>query len=113
MQEILSVFFPEGILDFFEVAGYELVDDKHVFELRELNIAPSGYHQEELASKGFFQAGDITDFPLRGKRCIYKIYRRKWQVKQSGKIIQRDWRIVAKGTRMTGEFAAFLKELNR
>lgn len=113
MHEILSVFFPEGLLDFFEVAAYELINDQHVFELRERNTPPEDYKKEELESKGFFQGGDITDFPLRGKRCIYKIYRRKWRVKETSKIIQRDWRIVAKGTRMTEEFAAFLKELNR
>ena len=32
--------------------------------------------------------------------------------KQTKKILQRDWNLVAQGTRMTVEFAAFLKVLN-
>jgi hypothetical protein len=77
MYEILSVFFPEGLLVFFEIADYELCNDQHVFELRELNTPPEGYQKDELESKGFFQAGYITDFPRRGKRFIDKLYRRK------------------------------------
>jgi hypothetical protein len=37
--------------------------------------------------------------------CIY-IKRRRWTNKTTGEI-QRDWLLVAKGTRMTQEFAAF------
>jgi hypothetical protein len=43
--------------------------------------------------------------------CIY-IKRRRWTNKTTGEIIKRDWLLVAKGTRMTQEFAAF-KEINR
>ncbi|WP_442319953.1 ISAon1 family transposase N-terminal region protein [Chitinophaga terrae (ex Kim and Jung 2007)] len=39
--------------------------------------------------------------------------RRRWEVLEDGQIITRDWEIVKKGTRMTPEFAAFLKELLR
>jgi tRNA A58 N-methylase Trm61 len=41
------------------------------------------------------------------------IKRRRWTNKTTGEIIKRDWLLVAKGTRMTQEFAAFLKEINR
>ena len=41
------------------------------------------------------------------------IKRRRWTNKANGEIIKRDWTLVAKGTRMTQEFAAFLKEINR
>ena len=41
------------------------------------------------------------------------VKRRRWTDKGSGEIIQRDWNLVAQGTRMTTEFAAFLKEISR
>ena len=41
------------------------------------------------------------------------IKRRRWTNKANGEIIKRDWTLVAKGTRMTQEFATFLKEINR
>jgi len=113
MQTILSAFFPEGLLDYFEVVSYEITEEGYFFDLKEKNIAPQGYKKGEIESKGFYQGGSITDFPLRGKRCEYRVKRRKWLVKQSGKIIHKDWNIIAKGTRITKEFATFLKGLNR
>lgn len=112
MQDILTAFFPSGLLDYFEVTSYELTEQGYIFSLKEKNIAPQGYKQEELESKGFYKGGDITDFPLRGRRCEYRLSRRKWLVKTTGKIIHRDWNIIAKGTRITKEFASFLKGLN-
>ncbi|MGL5262175.1 MAG: ISAon1 family transposase N-terminal region protein, partial [Bacteroides sp.] len=39
--------------------------------------------------------------------------RRRWLNKSTGQLVQRDWSLVAKGTRLTAEFASFLKEINR
>ncbi len=41
------------------------------------------------------------------------IKRRRWTEKQTNLIVQRDWNLVSKGSRMTEEFAAFLKEISR
>ena len=113
MEKILSAFFPEGLLEYFDVESYDLSETGYIFELVEKNIAPQGFKKEEIESKGFYQGGNITDFPLRGKRCEYRIRRRKWLVKESGRIVHRDWDIIAKGTRITNEFASFLKGFNR
>jgi hypothetical protein len=113
MENILSAFFPEGLLEYFEVVSYELTEQAYIFDIKEKNIAPYGYQKEEIESKGFYESGSITDFPLRGKRCEYRVSRRKWLVKDSGKIIHRDWNIIAKGTRITTEFATFLKGIDR
>jgi len=53
----------------------------------------------------------IQDFPLRGKACFLKVKRRRWLNEDTGEIVMRDWDIVAKGTRMTRDFAIFLKGL--
>ena len=112
-KNILEIFFPTGLLDFFEVVSYDINESQYSFQLEEKNIVPEGYEKTSLESKGFYEGGLISDFPLRGKRCVYRIRRRKWIVKEEGTVITRDWNIVANGTRITEEFASFLKELNR
>ncbi len=37
----------------------------------------------------------------------------RWLNLETNKVIYRNWTLVEKGTRMTEEFAAFLKEINR
>ncbi|MBF7093685.1 transposase family protein, partial [Flavobacterium sp. ALJ2] len=74
---------------------------------------PAEFNELQLVSKGFQNEITIHDFPLRGKLVYLHIKRRRWTNKSTGEIVKRDWNLVAKGTRMTQEFAAFLKEINR
>lgn len=53
----------------------------------------------------------VQDFPLRGKKVFLNIRRRRWILKKHNEYISRNWRMVAEGTRMTQDFASFLKEL--
>ena len=63
-------------------------------------------------SKGFMEAVNVKDFPIRDHKVILKIRRRRWIDTRTGKSfslpISLD--IVAKGTRYSKEFGAFLKE---
>lgn len=111
--ELQRLLFPHGLLDIFIVTSYELTVTGYVFCLDEKLIAPEGFRKSELESKGFLDSVSIADFPLRGKPCCYKVRRRRWLVKKTGKYISRNWNIVAKGTRTTEEFASFLKGLDR
>lgn len=111
--ELQRLLFPQGLLDIFIVTSYELTDTGYVFFLDERLVPPEGYGRSELESKGFVESVSIADFPLRGKPCCYKVRRRRWLVKKTGKYISRNWSIVAKGTRTTEEFASFLKGLDR
>ena len=54
----------------------------------------------------------VEDFPLIGKSVLLHIKRRRWTLVNTGKIIKRDWDIIAKGTRITNEFASFLKDIS-
>ena len=66
---------------------------------------------EIAQSKGFSPEIKVEDFPLRGKSVLLHIKRRRWTLVDSGKIVKRDWELVAKGTRITSEFASFLKDI--
>lgn len=79
----------------------------------EKSTPPKEYNNRQLISKGFLNEITIQYFPLLGKYVYLHIKRRRWTDKQSQKIIQCNWNIVAQGTRMTHEFAVFLKEINR
>ena len=79
---------PEGTLDYFDI-----VDVK------------------ETESKGFYDPVVVQDFPLRGKKVFLNIRRRRWILKSDNSYISRNWRMVAAGTRLTQDFASFLKAL--
>ena len=63
-------------------------------------------------SKGFMEVANVTDFPIRDHKVILKIRRRRWKDLRTSKSfsIPIDLDIVAKGTRYSKEFGAFLKE---
>jgi len=112
-KQLASLLFPAGLLDYFEVVSLDESQDKYTFYLDEKNLPPKGYKKEDLESKGYYERESITDFPLRGRSCCLRLRRRKWVNKSDGKIVHRNWNIIAKGTRISNEFATFLKEFNR
>ena len=108
-----ELFLPEGILTYFEVTTVEKSEDGYWISLLEKELAPAEFLGHKLSSKGFFEEVTIKDFPIRGKACYLKIKRRRWLNETMNEVVSRDWELVAKGTRMTKEFAAFLKAVHR
>ena len=72
---------------------------------------PEKYAGEKTESKGSYEPVVVQDFPLRGKKVFLNLRRRRWILKSSNEYISRNWRMVAEGTRLTQDFASFLKEL--
>lgn len=102
---------PEGILDYFELSkAVEGLTGLHIY-LEEKNLPPCEYKDQKLESKGFLPEIYIQDFPIRNQKVTLCIKRRRWEVKDTGEIISRDWNVVQQGTRMTKEFADFLKTM--
>lgn len=112
-KSILELFLPEGILEYFDVSSVEKTDEGYTISLEEKNLHPHEFSGQRLSSKGYTDAILVKDFPIRGKACFLKVKRRRWLNEDTNKIVSRDWELVAKGTRMTKEFAAFLKALYR
>ena len=77
--------------------------------MEEKPIKPEGYGIVKLVSKGFHKVSIIQDFPIRDKAMFLHVKRRRWYSESTGKTVERDWETVAKGTRLTKEFATFLK----
>ena len=108
-RTIVSLLLPEGLLEYFDITEASSKQEGLSIYLEEKNVAPDGYTAEQLESKGFHDQIRVEDFPIRGKKAYLYIKRRRWEVKANSHIVSRDWKIVQSGTRMTREFAAFLK----
>ena len=111
-HEILQLLLPDELSTYFEITNANKTEDSYTIYLLEKNETPELYKDNKLSSKGFYEEITIQDFPLRGKACYLKVKRRRWLNEDTGDIVSRDWNLVAKGTRITSDFAAFLKELN-
>jgi hypothetical protein len=83
------------------------------FYFDELNILPDEYLGDDMESKGFHKECVIKDFPLRDKALFLHVSRRRWLNRTTGKVVSRDWKLVAEGTHYTQGFASFLKEFVR
>ena len=112
-QELLKHFLPEGILDYFELIEIKDSTAKLTLVLEEKPIQPDELSGRKLHSKGFYPVVAIQDFPVRKKACFLQVKRRRWIDVDTSEVFSRDWNLVAKGTRMTEEFALFLKRLVR
>ena len=110
---LLKLFLPDFILTNFTITG--VIEDSDTFHihLEEINNLQSELESIKVHSKGFFPEITVQDFPIRGHKVFYHIKRRRWINTQSNELIYRNWTLIEKGTRMTGEFAAFLKEINQ
>jgi hypothetical protein len=103
-ETLVSLLLPQGILEFFELRNVTQLPTGLNIYLEEKNIIPIEYKDQKLESKGF-----LPEIPIRGQKVNLCIKRRRWEVKDTGAIITRDWDLVRKGARMTTEFGTFLK----
>lgn len=109
METGYELLLPEGILSYFDVTHSERTSTAILIYLDEKDLADSERKDRRLQSKGFYPPCSIHDFPIRGKSLILHVRRRRWLDMETGNPFMRDWEVVAKGTRLTEEFASFLK----
>jgi len=110
---ISKLLLPEVLIDYFKLTKHELKQGELHFYFTELNTIPEEFKTLKLSSKGFFPEATVQDFPIRGKNVFLHIIKRRWVEDISKKVVIRDWQLVAKGTRITSEFAAFLKDISQ
>jgi hypothetical protein len=111
METGYELLLPEGVLSYFSVTQVEQPQGAIIIDLEEKGLTAQERSGKHLYSKGFYPAADIHDFPVRGKSLILRVRRRRWQDMDTGAPFMRDWDLVAQGTRLTAEFASFLKAL--
>ncbi|BAP33865.1 uncharacterized protein CHSO_4828 [Chryseobacterium sp. StRB126] len=108
-HELLKLLLPEFLIEHFDIfKAEEYRDELHIY-FEEKGSIPDEFKARLLESKGFLPEITVDDYPLWSK--IVKLQVKRRNGKFSGEILQRDWHLVSKGTRMTQEFAGFLKKL--
>lgn len=111
--ELLKLLLPEYLINYFDIVKFKEKDKILHLYFEEKSTVPKEFSSLTLQSKGFLDEITVDDFPLRGKSVKLHIKRRRWTDMKTGKILQRDWTLIAKGTRMTQDFAEFLKKICR
>ena len=108
---LAGIVLPAQILEYFSIVGIEQNSTEIHISLDE-KMNPELSNDVHFESKGFMEAVSVTDFPIRDHKVILKIRRRRWTDTRTGKSfsIPIDLDIVAKGTRYSRDFGAFLKE---
>ncbi|MBB2151881.1 ISAon1 family transposase N-terminal region protein [Pedobacter gandavensis] len=109
---LLKLFVPDFIVENFDFKRVFEDSETIDFELKELNTPPTEWDGIKVFSKGVLPQIVIQHIPIRGHRIFYHIIRCRWLNNESSKVIYLNWTLVEKGTRITREFAAFLKEIN-
>ena len=99
--ELLKLFLPEILVEHFDLINSKTEEETlHLF-FEEQNKPPVEHASKVLISKGFHDEITVQDFPLRGQKVFLNMKRRHWTEKQTNLIVQRDWNLVSKGSRMT------------
>jgi len=113
-NELLDVFLPEGVLEWFFVKEIDKNPQRIqiVFEENNTPPIPQEHRGKTILSKGFKDIF-VDDFPIRGQKAQLLFRRRVWQIEGEKSLLKRDIQFCAPGTSLEKEFAAFLKELGR
>ena len=109
---LIELILPEFLLEHYQLTHVEKMQDRYHVYLEEKNYSDEDGEKRDLLSKGYFPPITLQDFPIRGHSVFLHVKRRRWLNTTTGKVVYRDWTEVGEGTRMTREFASFLKEVS-
>ena len=112
LNTLAQIVLPNEILNYFTITGVEQSETEIHIKLDE-KVNQELSKNVHFESKGFMEAVSVTDFPIRDHKVILRVRRRRWLDTRTGKsfTIPINLDIVAKGTRYSKEFGAFLKEV--
>lgn len=112
---------PPSILDWFDIVKVkEQITDPtgkevfvgiiHIYLDESDNRTSDMVH---LRPNGFTEETKVSDFPIRDRKVLLHIRRRRWLDAAGKNVIISTYPLVEQGTRYSPEFAAFLKEAVR
>jgi hypothetical protein len=109
---------PPSILDWFElvdtnetpiVPGTDAVFTSVLHLYLDERDNRSASEQSSLRPNGFTESTQIHDFPIRDRKVILHVRRRRWLDSGGKNVLVNTYPLTANGTRYSEEFAAFLK----
>lgn len=119
-EAIARLMLPENILDTFEVVRVEeektgIIEETGLekriihMHLDERDLRDEAWH--DLQPNGFTEARKINDFPVRDRKVVLHVRRRRWLDDDGRSVILNQDGIVAEGTSYSREFADVLKKI--
>ena len=111
LYQLAELVLPSEVLRYFSIVKIESSSTLFRFHLDE--TMEKGLSDDvHFESKGFMDAVEVTDFPIRDHKVVLVLRRRRWFDTRTGKSFSLPLRIdiTASGTRYSKEFGAFLKE---
>lgn len=113
------MFLPENILNYFDLTNFEeettgktilnSLPEKILHIHLDENDA-SHRDDEGYKSNGFTEECLIYDYPARGRKSILHVRRRRWITPDGhNEVVNYDDLLTAQGTKLSRDFAAFLK----
>lgn len=119
-ETLLSMILPAGILEVFEVSN---VREEHTgvieetgmerriihIHLDERDLRTKEWH--DLTPNGFTEGHSINDFPIRDRKVVLHVRRRRWLDGNGRNVILPHDGLTAPGTSYSKEFADVLKKI--
>ena len=111
---LVSYILPKEVgecFDLVDVTVDKLPGNKH--EMLHLYLdekATPPANRPDVTPNGFYPESCVLDFPIREYTTVLHVRRRRW-LDPNGKSVSKEWKLAATGTRISPEFAAFLKEV--
>lgn len=111
LYQLAELVLPSELLHYFIIVKIEQSSTEfriHLDEKMEKELSDDIHFE----SKGFMEAVEVTDFPIRDHKVILVLRRRRWVDIRTGKSFSLPLSIdiTASGTRYSKEFGAFLKD---
>ena len=119
-KTLASFLLPEGILDYFDVTD---VIEEHTGEYAETGVEKLKLHiclderdtrsdeRHDLKPNGFTESREVTDFPVRDRKVILHVRRRRRTDGEGRNAVPDRYDLVADGTGCSKESADVLKKI--
>ena len=119
-ETLLNIILPDGILEVFEVSDVieehtGIIEDtgleRRIIHIRldERDLRVNEWH--DLRPNGFTEEHCINDFPIRDRKVVLHIRRRRWLDNEGKNVILPHESLTAPGTSYSKEFADVLKKI--
>lgn len=120
-KSLARMFLPYDMLDYFDVSGFEeeltggtILNGSYPEKVLHIRLDESDWQHHGDAGyrpNGFAEETRVDDFPVRDRKCILHVRRRRWLTPDGrSEVLDYGELLGAKGTRLSRDFAAFLKE---
>ena len=117
---IISFFLPEGMIDWFEVVNIKEEPNTGTADADILYNSVLHIYLDErdsrmgeengLKSNGFTEPSVIKDYPIRNRKVLLHVRRRRYLDADNRSIILNQYPLTADGTKVSVEFGLFFKD---